>query len=75
MTCPEYARLRQLYEAALRHWGNAMWSSRGDVPGVPERLALEIKQRAFIERNDAHERLLAHKRSCKVCQSMVPADL
>jgi hypothetical protein len=75
MTCPEYQRLLQLYEAALRHWGRVMWSARADVPGIPERLASEMKQRAYVERNEAHKRMLAHKQSCSVCNPglrMVP---
>jgi hypothetical protein len=69
MTCPEYKRLLQLYEAALRHWGRVVWSSKADAPGIPERLALEMKQRAFVERNEAHERMRAHKQSCPGCKS------
>jgi hypothetical protein len=44
-----------------------MWSARADVPGIPERLVSEMKKRAYAERNEAHERLLAHKQSCSVC--------
>ena len=40
-----------------------------DVPGIPERLASEMKQRAYVEKNDAHERMRAHKQSCPVCKS------
>ena len=68
MTCPEYERLLKLYEAALRRWGHVIWSSKADLPGIPERLASEMKQRAFFERNEAHERMLAHKQSCSVCK-------
>jgi hypothetical protein len=69
MTCPEYVRLRQIYEAALRHWGQFMWSSKVAAPGVPERRDAETKQRAFFARNEASERLSAHQRSCPVCRS------
>jgi hypothetical protein len=69
MTCPEYDRLRRLYEAALRRWGRVMWSSKVDAPGTPERLVSEMKQRAYVERNEAHERVRAHKQSCSVCKS------
>ena len=71
MTCPEYQRLLQLYEAALRHWGRVMWSARADVPGIPVHLASEMKQRAYVERNEAYERMLAHKQSCSVCSPRV----
>ena len=68
MTCLEYHRLLQLYEAALRRWEQVLWSSKADVPGIPERLASEMKQSAFLERNAAHERMRAHKQSCSVCK-------
>jgi hypothetical protein len=69
MACPEYERLRQLYEAALRHWGHLQWSAKADVPGVPLHLLSVMKQRAFIERNEARERMRAHYRGCKTCRS------
>ena len=69
MTCPEYERLLKLYEAALRHWGHVIWSSKADASGIPERLASEVKQRAYNERNEAHERIRAHKQTCSVCKS------
>jgi hypothetical protein len=69
MTCPEYERLLQLYEAALQRWGRFMWSPKEDVPGIPERLLSEMKQRAYFERNEAHERMRVHKQSCEVCMS------
>jgi hypothetical protein len=46
-----------------------MWSSKADAPDIPERLASEMKQRAYLERNEAHERMRAHKQSCSVCKS------
>jgi len=69
MTCPEYQRLLQLYEGALRRWEQVLWSSRANVPGIRERLASEMKQKAYAEKNDAHERMRAHKQSCSVCKS------
>jgi hypothetical protein len=69
MTCPEYERLLKLYETALRQWGHLMWSAKWEFPAVPERLASEMKQRAYAERNEAHERMRAHQRSCKACRS------
>ena len=62
MTCPEYQRLLQLYEVALRRWEQVLWSSRAEVPGIPERLASEMKQKAYVEKNNAHERMRTHKR-------------
>jgi hypothetical protein len=43
-----------------------MWSSKADVP---ERLLSEMKQRAYFERNEAHERVRIHKQSCSVCKA------
>jgi hypothetical protein len=68
MTFSEYERLRQLYEAALRRWERAMWSPNTDIPGKPQRLASEMKHRAYFERNEAHERMHFHKQSCSVCK-------
>jgi uncharacterized protein with PIN domain len=68
MTCPEYVRLRRIYESALRHWGQLMWASKVAAPGVPERRDTETKQRAFFARNEASERLSAHQQSCPVCR-------
>jgi hypothetical protein len=69
MTCPEYQQLLHVYEAALRRWEQTMWSSKADAPGKPDRLPSEMKQRAYLERNDAHEQMHAHKQSCSVCKS------
>jgi hypothetical protein len=69
MTCPEYQRLLQVYEAALRRWEQAMWSSKAAAAGKPERLASEMKERAYFDRNEAHGQLRAHKESCLVCKS------
>jgi hypothetical protein len=33
--CPEYLRLRQLYEASLRHLGQTLWSSNSDLQAYP----------------------------------------
>jgi hypothetical protein len=67
MRCPEHSRLQQHYEAALRHWGNALFSLDADLVGTAARQADEVKQKAFDERNAAKERLSAHALSCPVC--------
>jgi hypothetical protein len=46
-----------------------MSSPNTDVPGKPQRLATERKQRAYFERNEAHEVMHVHKQSCSVCKS------
>jgi hypothetical protein len=68
ISCSEYARLRQLYEAALRHWGQILLSSEGtELVGAPKRLAIELKQKALYERDAADGRMRLHKQSCPVC--------
>jgi hypothetical protein len=44
-----------------------MWSAKADVSGIPEHLASEMKQGAYVERNEAQKRILAHKQCCSVC--------
>jgi hypothetical protein len=67
MRCPEHNRLQQHYEAALRHWGNVLFSLDADFVGTAARQAAEVKQKAFEERNAAKERLDAHVRVCAAC--------
>lgn len=64
MSCPEYLRLRQHYELALRRWAHVEWSSRGDTPA---RLALAIRETAMNERNAARNRMCLHEQNCPVC--------
>jgi hypothetical protein len=66
MSCPEYVRLRQHYETALRHWGQVLLSP-GAAIGAPARLAIEIKEKALVERNAANDRMCLHKKTCSVC--------
>jgi hypothetical protein len=61
MRCPEYLRLREEYEVALRRWGHVMLS-----PDV-HRLSAEIKQKVFGERNAAKKLLDDHTTTCPVC--------
>jgi hypothetical protein len=64
MACPEYNRLRQHYEAALRHWGHVLLSPVAEGFGAP---AAEVKQKALAERNEAIDRMILHKQTCPVC--------
>jgi hypothetical protein len=66
MACDEYIRLRQHYEAALRHWGHFLLSPEAAI-GAAARLAAEIKQKALVERNAASDRMCLHKQTCSVC--------
>jgi hypothetical protein len=65
--CPEYTRLRQHYEVALRHWGRTLFSPNAYLVGKTAQQAAELKQKAFDERNAAKERLSSHKLSCTTC--------
>jgi hypothetical protein len=46
MPCPEYNRLRQHYEVALRHWGHVLFSLDADLVGAAARKVAELKQKA-----------------------------
>jgi hypothetical protein len=69
MPCPEYVRLRQDYEAALRHWGEVLLSQDTELVGWQARQRAQLKQNALDERDAANERICAHKRSCPACKS------
>jgi hypothetical protein len=69
MLCPEYLRLRQLYEAALRRFTHIELSSHGrDLSDTSARLAAEIKQKALDETNAALERMRLHVQRCQTCK-------
>jgi hypothetical protein len=70
MPCPEYNRLRQHYEAALRHWGHVILSPDARLVGARARQAAEIRQTAFGERDAAKERLDAHTLTCPACKRL-----
>jgi hypothetical protein len=67
MACPEYIRLRQHYEAALRHWGHVLLSPVAEPIGAPARVAAEVRQKALAERDAANERMCLHKQTCPAC--------
>jgi hypothetical protein len=73
MACYEYIRLRQHYEASLRHWGHVLLSSGAEPIGAPARLAAEVKQKALEERNAANDRMCLHKLNCPVCNPKLKA--
>jgi hypothetical protein len=66
MRCPEYDRLRQQYEAALRYWGYLLLSDANLVE-APARRVAEVKIQAFEERNAAKERWTSHTLTCQNC--------
>jgi hypothetical protein len=53
MACHEYIRLRQHYEASLRHWAQIFLLPDARI-GAPARHAAEIKKKALLERNAAN---------------------
>jgi hypothetical protein len=67
MSCPEYNRLRQHYEAAIRHWGRVILSPDDNLVGALARQAAEIRQKAYVERDAAKKRLSDHGFACPVC--------
>ncbi len=67
MVCPEYNRLRQHYEAAIRHWGHVLLAPDAKLVGALARQTAEVKRKAFQERDAAKERLSAHKLTCSTC--------
>jgi hypothetical protein len=64
MYCPEYIRLRQLYEVAIRQWGHVMLSPDSDSL-IPE--GVEIKEKAYRARDEAKKRLNDHALLCLTC--------
>jgi hypothetical protein len=65
--CPEHSRLLQHYEAALRRWALAEWSSNRNEPNASFRVSAEISKKALDERDAARERLNLHEQSCPTC--------
>jgi hypothetical protein len=65
MYCPEYNRLRPLYEVAIRQWGHIILSPNSDSLATP--ISLEAKEKAYRERDAAKERLNDHALSCLTC--------
>jgi hypothetical protein len=69
MPCPEYNRLRQHYETALRRWAQIEPSSnKSELFGARMHLAQEIEHTALNERNAAYERMVFHEQSCPTCK-------
>jgi hypothetical protein len=73
MACHEYIRLRQHYEASLRHWGQILLSPVAETIGPAARVAAEVKQKALIERDAANDRMTLHKQTCSACNPKLRA--
>jgi hypothetical protein len=67
--CVELQRLKQQYETALRIWAQFEFPLHNEPVGPAERQAarLQLKQKALKARNEASERLLAHREKCRIC--------
>jgi hypothetical protein len=63
MDCPEYLRLRQEYEAAIKRWFRVMLYDEGAVHAATS----EIRQKADEERDEAKLKLSQHTESCPTC--------
>jgi hypothetical protein len=74
MVCSEYNRLRQHYEASLRHWGQVLLSAGAEPIGATARLAAEVRQKALLERDAANDRMCLHKQTCSVCNPKLRAS-
>jgi hypothetical protein len=62
MPCPEYLRLEQRYEAALRDWVQSL-----QLFGQPKYLTMQARQKALDERNAAKNHVWVHEQSCSIC--------
>ena len=68
MGCSEHFGLRLRYEAALRLWEQAEWSSNeNELFDAPRSLAQEIEKKALDERNAAYNQMRLHELSCPTC--------
>lgn len=74
MHCPEYNRLRQSYEAAIRHWGQVILFCEAEALGALARQTSEDKQKAYSERDAAKKRLSDHMFTCAACNPKLRAD-
>jgi len=59
MLCPEYSKLLQHYEVALRRWAK--------VANRDERLSAGIRKKVLDEMDGARDRLNLHERACPTC--------
>jgi hypothetical protein len=57
----------------LTYWGHVLLSPVTVPTGAPARLAAEVKQKAFEERNAAYDRMCLHKKTCPVCNPKLKA--
>jgi hypothetical protein len=71
MTCPEYDRLRQLYQTAFIHCRQVMSSPDPKrAEGISKWHIAQIRQKAIADRDAAHEQMSIHKRTCLICANI-----
>ena len=70
MSCPEYVRLRQQYEASLRHWagGGGIFAYKGVLGSSA---AVQMVAEALEQRDASHDRVGRHRQTCLVCNPQV----
>jgi hypothetical protein len=74
LRCPDYARLRQLYEGALRYWAQLQQSlTATELAGESAKYAVQLKKDALKERDAAKQRLFEHWWSCSICKEAARA--
>jgi hypothetical protein len=71
MPCPEYKRLRENHEAALRRWGDVLLAQHAGLLGGHVEGGLEIRKYVADERDAANKRVEDHKQSCPVCREAI----
>lgn len=62
MHCPDYLRLQQRYEAALRNWVQSV-----PLFGQTTYQIMQARQKALDESNEAKDRVWVHEQSCSIC--------
>jgi hypothetical protein len=68
MPCPEYSRLRQHYQSALRRWVQVFLTKDIELVGAPACKTAQLKQNALDDRDVANKRMCVHKLNCPTCK-------
>jgi hypothetical protein len=69
LPCPDYLRLRQLYESALRYWAQLQQSLiTTELVGETAGYAAQLKNDASTGRDAAKQRLFEHWWTCSICK-------
>jgi hypothetical protein len=66
--CPEYERLRESYEVAVKNWARIMLSFDPSLGGLAGMQARHRRQMALGKRNLADELMTAHELVCPRCK-------